>query len=705
MKNRILSISLAVVLALSVGLIGCGGEPASEITEHNLAISSTEGGSVTNPGEQAYTYDEGEAVNLVAEPDEGYRFQNWSGDVDNMDDVNAASTTITMTDDYSITANFIAQCVLIIDSTAGGDVTSPGEGVFTYDAGVVVDLLTEAEEGYGFAKWTGDVDSITDVNGESTTITMNGDYEISANFGTGIYDWYDLDAVRGNLAGSYVLMNDLDSTSAGYAELASPAANQGRGWMPIGYGYWEGGEGWPDEDGGWVGEILEVAFYGRGHAIRDLFIDRPNEDNIGLFGRLSDGGIVEQLGVLNVEVSGHRHIGGLVGWNHGTVGDCYCSGNMDGDQFVGGLIGNAWTGTLSDSYFAGSVNGQENVGGLVGSIDCGTVSNSYYNHDEVLINGYNVVTIGALLAKDFEQWQANGKYLDVDEGLSQENGYYVISDVDDFKELLPFGQDASLRLSLRNDLDLGNDPNFFIPYLAGEFDGNGYEISGLSFTFDFVAHVGLFGYVAYGATVDHVSVTVTMITGSYTCGAVAGWNYGNVSNSYSAGNVAGNVHVGGLMGFHGGTVSSSYSVCSVTGSGTVGGLVGQNEGTVSNSYSTGVVTGGWCVGGLVGLNQKEGIVSNSYSTGSVGGDEHVGGLVGWSNGTVRNSLWDTQTSGQATSAGGTGKTTSQMKNIATFSGAGWNIVAVADPAIRNPSYVWNIVDGQTYPFLSWQAAS
>jgi hypothetical protein len=43
-----------------------------------------------------------------------------------------------------------------------------------------------------------------------------------------------------------------------------------------------------------------------------------------------------------------------------------------------------------------------------------------------------------------------------------------------------------------------------------------------------------------------------------------------------------------------------------------------------------------------------------------------------------------------------------MKSIATFSGADWNIIAV-DPGETNESYIWNIVDGDTYPFLSWQS--
>jgi hypothetical protein len=85
------------------------------------------------------------------------------------------------------------------------------------------------------------------------------------------------------------------------------------------------------------------------------------------------------------------------------------------------------------------------------------------------------------------------------------------------------------------------------------------------------------------------------------------------------------------------------------------------------------------------------------------GEWYVGGLVGQNWGTVSNSFWDTETSGQATSAGGIGKTPVQMKNIYTFSSAGWNIVAVANLGTHNPSSIWNIVNGQTYPFLSWQS--
>lgn len=74
--------------------------------QYELSINSTEGGSVTAPGEGVFTYDQGKAVNLVGTPDAGYRFVEWTGDVATITDVNAASANITMNGDYSIMANF-----------------------------------------------------------------------------------------------------------------------------------------------------------------------------------------------------------------------------------------------------------------------------------------------------------------------------------------------------------------------------------------------------------------------------------------------------------------------------------------------------------------------------------------------------------------------------------------------------------------------
>jgi hypothetical protein len=616
-----------------------------------------------------------------------------------------------------------------------------------------------------------------------------------------IRTWYDLDDVRDNVYGNHILMNDLDSTTPGYTEVASETAHGGKGWKPINL-YYQG-----------VRVGLSGTFNGQGYEIRDLFIKRPGEDYVGLFGSVEPNGVIQDIGLVNATVTGAQYVGGLVGYSYGTVSNSSSSGSVTGNEWVGGLTGYSWdgavenshssssvtgdeyvgglvgrnvlppstfpirgtvtnsystgsvtgnrwvgglagenTGTVSNSHSGSSVTGYEYVGGLVGLGDIsnsyftgsvggttrvgglmgvGLGSNSYYNCDEVLINGENIITRGALFGEDFEQWLANGKFLDVNDRLSQENGYYVVNNVTDFKQLLAFGENATLKFRLKSDLDLGDEPNFYIPILAGEFDGNGHKISNLSFNFDFVCSIGLFGYLASGGNVTDLAAENVSITGDDNVGGLVGFNEGVVSdssstgtvtargfagglvgydwylsaviNSHFTGTVTGDCNVGGLVGENHGAVSNSYSTGNVSGiNWSVGGLVGHNGGTVSNSYSTSSVTSDNNVGGLVGENGGDGTVSNCYSIGDVTGNSVVGGLMGASYGTVSNSFWDIQTSGQSTSGGGTGKTTAQMKNIATFSGAAWDITAVANPGTRNPSYIWNIVNAVTYPFLSWQ---
>lgn len=374
---------------------------------------------------------------------------------------------------------------LIVSSTEGGSVTTPGEETFAYNKTTMVNLVAEPDNGYQFIKWTGDVGTIKDVNAASTNITMNATYSVTAIFAMEIWDWHDLDDIRDNLGGSYCLMNDLDSTTANYTELVSATTNNTEGWQPIGT------EAHP----------FTGAFYGQAYEIRDLFIDRPEGNEVGLFGFVDTTGVVENVGLVDATVTGNYCVGGLVGYNK--------------------------QGTVIDSYSTGSVRGYLRIGGLVG------------------------------------------------------------------------------------------------------------------------------------------------------------WNRG--------------------------TVSKSYSTVRVTYARSVGGLVGYNTGTVSDSYSRGSVRGFEYVGGLIGTNHIGGAVTNCYSSATVTYElPPKGGLVGVNYmfvGGVRGSFWDTQTSGLDSSAGGTGKSTTEMKDINTFSSAAWNITVVANPDTRDPSSVWNIVDGETYPFLSWEPVS
>jgi uncharacterized repeat protein (TIGR02543 family) len=71
---------------------------------------------------------------------------------------------------------------LTVSSTAGGTVTTPGEGTFPYDAGTNVSLVAAADVGYQFTGWTGDTENIEDPASADTTITMDGEYSVTANF-------------------------------------------------------------------------------------------------------------------------------------------------------------------------------------------------------------------------------------------------------------------------------------------------------------------------------------------------------------------------------------------------------------------------------------------------------------------------------------------------------------------------------------------
>jgi Divergent InlB B-repeat domain len=155
---------------------------------HRLSVSSTEGGSVTTPGEGFFVYANSTVVSLIAQPDTGYQFLKWTGNVSTIADVYAVSTNITMNDSYSITANFESwpvepMALLLISSTSGGSVITPGEGTFLFPLGSQVSLVAEPDEGCWFVKWSGDVGTVADIWAASTTITVDSPYSIRADFG------------------------------------------------------------------------------------------------------------------------------------------------------------------------------------------------------------------------------------------------------------------------------------------------------------------------------------------------------------------------------------------------------------------------------------------------------------------------------------------------------------------------------------------
>jgi hypothetical protein len=157
----------------------------TEVTFYTLTVNVSPSGSGTvalSPGVPGNQYASGSTVTLTANPASGYAFDYWSGDLTG----STNPTTITMNADKSVTANFeeipIVHYDLTISSTEGGAVTEPGEGTFTYEADEVVSLEATSDDGYQFDEWTGDVDTVADVNDSTTTLTIDGDKSISAVF-------------------------------------------------------------------------------------------------------------------------------------------------------------------------------------------------------------------------------------------------------------------------------------------------------------------------------------------------------------------------------------------------------------------------------------------------------------------------------------------------------------------------------------------
>jgi filamentous hemagglutinin family protein len=270
----------------------------------------------------------------------------------------------------------------------------------------------------------------------------------------------------------------------------------------------------------------------------------------------------------------------------------------------------------------------------------------------------------------------------------------------------------------------------------GTLEGLGHTIGNLTIDLPAASDVGLIGKSGKTAVIQNVGLVGGSVSGAGYVGALVGQSSGTVSDSYATTNVTGaNYVVGGLVGQTSGTVSDSYATGSVSGTGNgIGGLVGQNNGSISNSYATGSpigahlevgglvgqnaaavsdsyatgnVKGSGDVGGLVGYNLKGGAITTSYAKGGVSGSGGTfGGLVGNSPGSVTNSYWDTTTSGQSTSAAGTGLTTAQMQTAASFTG--FNFTSSPDAAGNN----WIMVDingtlnnaggaqGATFPMLA-----
>ena len=161
-----------------------------------------------------------------------------------------------------------------------------------------------------------------------------------------------------SICGGYELAADLDfdTDDSGGANDGDTYWNNGDGWEPIG------------------DRAYQAVFEGNGNTISNLFIDRSGEDDVGLFSELGAFGVIRNIGLISVDVTGGDTVGGLVGDGaEGDVARSYVTGSVSGDNTVGGLAGSldrVWS-----SYAAVDVSATgDGVGGLVGAADIIVVS-------------------------------------------------------------------------------------------------------------------------------------------------------------------------------------------------------------------------------------------------------------------------------------------------------------------------------------------
>ena len=157
-----------------------------DILKYILHLCSTTGGSVITPGEGAFEYDPCTIVPIMAQPELGVKFLNWSGDLVDEGCVNSSNnpnTTVLLDQSGIIRAQF--GHTLDINSSEGGSVISPGEGIFDSKPGSIIKIFAESDIGYIFDEWTGTTvenGKVADPNAAATTVSVDGDYTLYANF-------------------------------------------------------------------------------------------------------------------------------------------------------------------------------------------------------------------------------------------------------------------------------------------------------------------------------------------------------------------------------------------------------------------------------------------------------------------------------------------------------------------------------------------
>lgn len=350
---------------------------------------------------------------------------------------------------------------------------------------------------------------------------------------------------------------------------------------------------------------FKCEFNGNGHTISNLYINRPDTDNVGLFSLMCD---VKNLCLTNVDVIGGKSTGALMGYafsNSPEISNCYiASGSVKGTTGVGGLVGrfSDIDGNILNCYSDAEVSGETKAGGLLGEIYLpnGSVINSFSHGNVTASSDYAGGLIGYTERVSLENCYAEGNIT---------GKRFVGGVVGKAMEVIAVNCFAKGKVTGTSSV------GGFAGSAGGSSSGNIIE-----------------NCYAYGEVIGEESV------GGF-AGLTSGSTNGNgliLKACYALGNVTATQQVGGLVGFF--SFHNSVYNCSATGTvkgnSCVGGLIGDGYAMkeIKNCYSTGdVIAKGNFVGGIIGRtsNSNDTDITGCYSTGNISGVERVGGVMGF----------------------------------------------------------------------------
>ncbi|MEY4440523.1 MAG: hypothetical protein RLY49_149 [Candidatus Parcubacteria bacterium] len=451
---------------------------------------------------------------------------------------------------------------------------------------------------------------------------------------------------------------------------------------------WNGGLGF--EPIGTLGtpfEPIVILTGGTGHKITNLYINRPEQDYVGIFGYSVAEVTIQGIGLINPIIVGHDYVGTFGGSLTSSAPSLFRiytnGGSVTGNSYVGGLVGVGETLGIEESFSSTIVSGVSNVGGVAGDLvgEINFIADVYYDSERSEQSDIGkgtpqthleMLTLSTYGGFDFDTiWGMEDGVTYPYLGTAEVAATITVPVLQDGTEQHPFlisnctelqdmENDLDAYYELTQDIDCSDTVNWnsgtgfmsvgaqlYTPF-TGVLDGADHTISNLFIdrTADEDGTAGLFG-ASEGGVIRDLTLADIDISGVGSVGGLisaASQDYASTTRK----TILSNVHVSGILYSEtnllggliahaiGGTriLNSSANIIITSGTSTaqVGGLVGWDEdGYIIESYSIGSVTGAYDVGGLTGINTNTQIL-NSYSTANVTATlGAAGGLVGQAN--------------------------------------------------------------------------